>query len=229
MTPPIWWISVTPENVDELSNAEIDIVLDSERAKNRKEIAHDFSQESKEKLEKSLEFENDTFKINSKWWEEVTDKDKGDPILGKFVWKKPKVKANATGDVVEYLEGDAKWEQIFITYGAFIREVCKAKKCSKEDAEKKYLMTIDELKEKMKDKPNGSEEYKKFFNEEVNAHLAGYWSPNNETFYDVERRLSIWLVGGANASFDQVRWEQADGNRYFGGMVFGFSGYLLKN
>ena len=56
--------------------------------------------ESKETLTKSLEFEKDTFKIDSKGWkEEIRD------VYGKG---KMKVKVNATGDVVEYLEGDAK-------------------------------------------------------------------------------------------------------------------------
>ena len=41
--------------------------------------------ESKETLTKSLEFEEDTFKIDSKGWKEVTNKDKDDPILSKFV------------------------------------------------------------------------------------------------------------------------------------------------
>lgn len=58
----------------------------------------------------------------------------------------------------------------------------KAKNCSKKEAEKKYLMTVDELKEKKKDKPSYSEEYKKFFNDEFNGHLAGYWHPYNERF-----------------------------------------------
>ena len=70
---------------------------------------------------------------------------------------------------------------------------------------KRYLMTRDEFKEKMKDKPDGSEEYKKFFNEEVNGHLAGYRSPNNETFYDVGGRSNVWLVGGSRANFDRHR------------------------
>jgi len=56
---------------------------------------------------------------------------------------------------------------LFITYDAFIREVMKAKNCTQEEVESKYLMTVDEFKSKMEDKPNNSEEYKKFFNQEV--------------------------------------------------------------
>lgn len=181
--------------------------------------------ESKETSTKSLEFENDTFKIDSKWWREVTNKDKDDPFLGKFVWKKPKVKANDTWDVVEYLDGDAKWEQIFITYDAFIREVKKAKNCTtQEEVEKKYLMTEDELKEKMKDKPSGSKEYEKFYNQEVKDHLAGYWDPGDEKFSDVGGRSGVWLVGGGSADFGQTEWNWGDYGR-----ECGFSGRLLKN
>lgn len=172
--------------------------------------------ESKEILTKSLEFEEDTFKIDSKGWKE----EKRD-VYGKW---KMKVKVNATGDVVEYLEGEAKWEQIFITYDAFIREVMKAKNCSKEEVEKKYLMTIDEFKEKMKDKPDGSEEYKKFFNKEVKGHLAGYWHPNLKEFDDIGGRSNVWLAGGSNALFNQNKWCRYDSNR-----GYGFSGRLLKN
>ena len=87
-----------------------------------------YDKESKEKMEKSLEFEESTFKINSIWWkEEKRNVDQWNPM---------KVKVNATGDVIEYLEWPAKWEQIFISYDAFIREVCKAKSCTQNVAEK---------------------------------------------------------------------------------------------
>ena len=197
-----------PENPDEISKQ-----ADKIRAQKAKE--------KKEKKEKLL-FEEDTFKIDSKWWKEATDKD--DPITGKFVDKWIRVKANPTWDVVEYLKGDAKWEQIFITYDAFIREVCKAKNCSKEEVEKKYLMTIDELEEKMKDKPDGSEEYKKFFNQEIKDHLAGYWDPHDRKFYSIGGRSDVWLVGGGNATFIQSLWHWD-----YNDSGYGFSGRLLKN
>jgi len=62
------------------------------------------TKESKEVAKKSLEFESDTFKIDSTDWKEVTKADKNNSLLAKFVGKEPKVKVNATGDVVEYLE-----------------------------------------------------------------------------------------------------------------------------
>ncbi len=172
--------------------------------------------ESKETLTKSLEFEEDTFKIDSKGWKEEK----------RNVYNKGemKVKVNATWDVVEYLEWPAKWEQIFITYDAFIREVMKAKNCSKEEVEQKYLMTVDELKEKMKDKPDRSDEYKKFFNKEVKGHLAGYWNPNNDIFSNIGERSHVWLAGGDGADFDQYEWSWYNFNRNYG-----FSGRLLKN
>jgi len=84
-------------------------------------------------------------------------------------------------------------------------------------------MTRDELKEKMKDKPSGSEEYKKFFNEEVNGHLAGFWNSYNEGFSNVGERSNFWLAGGNNASFNQYRWN-CNYCRHFG-----WGGRLLKN
>ena len=62
--------------------------------KNIKLICRPLVKEVKEVKEKSLEFEKDMFRINSEWWKEVTDKDKDNPILCKFVWKEPKVKVN---------------------------------------------------------------------------------------------------------------------------------------
>ena len=56
---------------------------------------------------------------------------------------------------------------MFITYDAFIREVMKAKNCTQEEVETKYLMTTSEFKQKMKGKPNRSEEYVRFFDKEI--------------------------------------------------------------
>jgi len=85
-------------------------------------------------------------------------------------------------------------------------------------------MTVDELKEKMKDKLSGSEEYKKFFNDEVKGHLAGYWFPHYERFYGIGERSDVWLAGGNNAYFRQDKWSRDGDDRNYG-----FSGRLLKN
>ena len=180
--------------------------------------------ESKEKFIKSLEFEPDTFKIDSTGWREITEADITSRIFSKFVGKRPRVKANITGDVVEYLDWPAKGEQIFITYDAFIREVKKDKNCTQEEVEAKYLMTVDEFKQKMEDKPDNSEEYNKFFEQEVKWHLAGYWNPDSKGFYDIGDRSDMWLAGGDGAGFNESRWFRDDGNR-----DYGFSGHLLKN
>lgn len=172
------------------------------------------TEESKETVTKSLEFENDTFKIDSTWWKEEE--------RGAYPNWAIKVKVNATWDVVEYLGSQAKWEQIFITYDAFIREVMKAKNCSKEDVEKKYIMTVDEIKEKMKDKPNKSDEYKEFFNEEIKDYVAGFWSPSSD--FCLGGSFSMWLAGGSSAAFSQYGCDlYADSKNY------GLSGRLLKN
>lgn len=172
--------------------------------------------ESKEMITKSLEFEKDTFKIESKGWKEE-ERD----VYGKG---KMKVKVNTTGDVIEYLEGEAKWEQIFITYGAVIREICIAKDCSKEEAEKKYLMTRDELEEKMKDKPSGSQKYIQFFKNEIKGHLAGYWNPSEKLFNNIGKQSSVWLAGASTANFNN---QKRNLNNYFRNS--GFSVRLLKN
>ncbi len=204
--------------VEALNEQERQKLLDALNKKMRtnKEKKESQKKESKETLTKSLEFEEDTFKIDSKGWKEEKRK-----IYGEW---KIKVKVNATWDVVEYLEWLAKWEQIFITYDAFIREVMKAKNCSKEEVEQKYLMTDDELEEKMKDKPSNSEEYKKFFTNEVKDHLAGFWGPRHEKFLAVGDRFNVWLAGGHSAVFMQNKWGLGSNNRFYG-----FSGRLLKN
>ena len=217
-------LNVTNENVEE--------ILKRQEFKNltKQELlilaeAKDDSKESKETFVKSLEFEPDTFKIDSTDWIEVTKKNSKDhPEIEKFIDKWVKVKVNATGDVVEYLEWSAKWEQLFITYDAFIREVMKSKNCTQEEVEAKYLMTVDEFKQKMEDKPDNSEEYNKFFEQEVKWHLAGYWNPDSKGFYDIGDRSDMWLAGGDGAGFNESRWFRDDGNR-----DYGFSGHLLKN
>ncbi len=181
--------------------------------------------ELKETITKSLEFEKDTFKIDSKGWKEATDEN--DPISWKFVDKWIRVKVNPAWDVVEYLEDKRdckKWEQIFIDYDNFLGYVATDKHCSREEVEKKYLMTKAEFKEKMKDKPYSSEAYKKFFNEEVKDHLTGYWDPGKKTFYLIGEKSDVWLAGGYNASFiiDKCRSEDIYS-------FYGFSGRLLKN
>ena len=183
------------------------------------------TKESKEVAKKSLEFEENTFKIDSTNWIGATKKNSKDhPEIEKFIDKWVKVKVNATGDVVEYLEWSAKWEQLFITYDAFIREVMKSKNCTQEEVEAKYLMTVDEFKQKMEDKPDNSEEYNKFFEQEVKWHLAGYWDPSTKGFYNIGARSSLWLAGGDNADFIENEWGRNDNSR-----GYGFSGRLLKN
>ena len=237
MTPPnnrsFEWEIKTEQQADsiveELNEEERKMLLD---ALNKQMWTKKDMKETKEIFTKSLEFEKETFRISSEWWEEVTKETaKKNSALKKFLDKWIRVKANITWDVVEYMEDKIngnlkckKWEQIFITYDAFISEVKKAKNCTQEEAEKKYLMTIDELQEKMKDKPSGSEAYKKFFNEEVNGSLAGYWDPTNKPFSYIGVRSHVWLVGGNTAYFSQHIWNWNYHNRYFG-----FSGRLLKN
>ena len=189
------------------------------------------AKEWKETMTKSLEFAEDTFRIESKDWEEVTDKDTNNEFLAKFVWKWVRVKANDSWNVVECLEdciiGDQKCnkgEQLFIDYDIFIDYVAKDKGCSIQEAEARYMMTIKELKEKMKDKPSGSEAYKKFQAEEINGHNAGCWNPLVKKFYGVGERSYIWLVGGVSAGFNQN-----DRYCYTDYREFGFSGRLLKN
>jgi len=62
------------------------------------------TKEAKETFVKSLEFEPDTFKIDSTGWKEVTRADRDDPTLGKFTFEVGIVKVNATCDVVEFIK-----------------------------------------------------------------------------------------------------------------------------
>jgi hypothetical protein len=61
-------------------------------------------------------------------------------------------------------------------------------------------MTEEEFEKKMKDKPEGSEGYKNFFNKEI-KHPAGYWDYIGKKFYDVGEDYCIWLAYGRTATF----------------------------
>ena len=165
--------------------------------------------EEKESSKKSLEFEKNTFRIDSTWWKVPTE--------GKFAWKW--VKVNPKGDVVEDLKTG---EQYFLGYRNFLKYVAMDKWCAEREVEEKYLMTKEEFIEKM----NGMspEEYKDFYNKEIRNHLGGHWDPVTENFYGVGEVSNIWLVDGDNAEFSAHGFYSDSGNE-----LFGFSGRLLKN
>ncbi len=176
----------------------------------KEEIATNLSSESKEVAKKSLEFEEDTFKIDSTSWQEETRTVNG---------ASKKVKVSPQWDVLEYLEWPAKGEQLFIIYAGFIKYVAQAKWCSVQEAEQKYLLTREELQTKMK-----QVDYTEFYNSQIKGHLAGCWDPGNKRCYDVGSRSFIWLAGGLFAGFNQGNWGYNDIYA-----SFGFSGRLLKN
>lgn len=170
---------------------------------------------SKEKVTKSLEFEEDTFKIDSTGW-----KQEARSIYG---WWKIKVKVNAANDVIEYLEWPHKWEQLFIGYAAFITELCRAKNCSPQEAEQKYLMKIDELEENMQ-AIRVAWIYHDFYTTEVENHLAGYLHPYRKVLEAIGKSSFIWLFDGYYARFSENGWFCWDrGNK-----EYGLSGRLLK-
>jgi hypothetical protein len=118
-----------------------------------------------------------------------------------------------------------KGEQLFIDYNSFIKHVAEAKNCSIEDVETKYLMTIQEFRQKMADKPKGSEEYKDFYNKEISGKEAGYWGSTRQRHCILDNRCSnIWLSGGLNIKFYDTEWDRNDCAK-----EYGFSGRLLKN
>lgn len=214
MTPPIEWIEIRNSKKAESVVSKLDVeekefllkALESEKKQEGKE--------SKETATKSLEFEKDTFKIDSTWWEQEKR-----VIFNR--WEED-VKVNPEWDVIEH-EG----EQIFLTYDAVIREVMKSKNCSKEEVEKKYLMNFDEFLEKMEDKPSGSEEYMKFFNEECKDHLAGgYWSTSDGRKWIMNHRetFNMWLTRGCDATFAYGKWYA-----HYNWKKDGHSVRLLKN
>jgi len=113
----------------------------------------------------------------------------------------------------------------------------KAKNCSKEEVEKKYLMTIDEFLEKMEDKPPYSEEYKIFFNKEIKNHLWGVLKDTCDdnfcesggialTLMDKWKCLYMWLDANHYVRFDEDtrRISKIDDD-----LDWGFSGLLLNN
>jgi len=171
--------------------------------------------------EKSLEFEKDTFRIDSAWWVE--------PIEGVFAWKK--VLVNPTWDVVEYLEDyirdgviiPTKGKQMFMNYDSFIKYVAQDKKCSVQKAEKKYILNEEEYKKKMR-QIDRDWTYPDIYKEYIKDHLMGYWYPDGDKFDDVGRWANFWIAGGGHAALSKYGWDYIPHNRYFG-----FSGRLLKN
>lgn len=227
-------VSQDKELFANLSKEEI-IEKKKERAKNFKKDNRFLldelktqKKESKEIFTKSLEFEWDTFKVDTTWWNEKT--------RGFYIWKM-KCKLDSDQFIIEYFDENfdifnVKWEQIFITYSIFVREVMKAKNCSKEEVEKKYLMTVDEFKEKMKDKPSDSDEYKEFFNKEIASHLSGWTLQYDATVSDVWDVSVVWLAGGSQVVFypDKFVIREVDGSHsYYPYYKQWCSGRLLKN
>ena len=139
-------------------------------------------------------------------------------------WKKMiRIKVNSSNDVVEFLEWPAKWEQLFITYEAFMREVCKSKNCSPEEAKQKYLLNADEMKAKMENLEEHTPEYFEFFAKEIEPFMAGHRS-NRKWFRRVDGRYEMRLSDGTHAKFNSVTWYVTTNSKYFG-----FSIRLLKN
>ena len=173
-----------------------------------KSTSKEETDESKENVDGSLELEQDTFKIDSTGREEMKGEGYQHPRV--------RIKVHANKDVIEYMDWDAKGEQLF-TYDALIREVSKAKNCSKEDVEKKYLMTEKAIEDEMKDKEFNSKEYKEFYEKEFSKHLAWFCHGETEEFINIGESSNTWLAGKCVVYFDVRTWylEECSGDFYF--------------
>jgi hypothetical protein len=141
-----------------------------------------------------------------------------------YDWWTARVKVNPDWDVVEYLDGPTKGEQIFITYDAFVWAACKYKKCSRKTLEKKYLPTPEKLALLAGNPWESSPQYGEFYNNNIKENqLAGYYIPRGEKIWNLGKRLCIWLAGGGDADFKNDKR-----NHDKGGKSYGFSGRLLK-
>ena len=102
------------ESVEETAGENIDLKTEirlgaSENIATSLQHKKSDAKESKETFVKSLEFEENTFKIDSTGWIEATMENfRNHPeienLIKKFMIKNVTVKVNATGDVVEYLD-----------------------------------------------------------------------------------------------------------------------------
>lgn len=164
-------------------------------------------------------FEENTLHVDSDWWLE----EKEINLYEKWEWK-VKVKTNHDWDIMEILEWPSKWEQIFLTYDAFVFYACKYKKCSKKILEKKYLPTPEKLVLMAGNPRENSTKYKKFRKSTIkDSQLTGYYIPRGEKLWNFAKRSCIWLAGGWDADFLDDKW-----NHDSGGKSYGFSGRLLK-
>jgi len=125
---------------------------------------------------------------------------------------------------MEYLEGPAKWEQLFVTYDAFVEYACAYKGCSKKILEEKYLPTEEKLTLLAGKQKENSEQYKKFYTTAIQKNqYAGYFIPRGEKLGRVGECAIMWLAGGNDAEFSKEWWKMTRG-----GKNYGFSGRLFK-
>lgn len=187
---------------------------------------------SKEIVKKSLEFEEDTFTIASKDWDEVTpEAAEKNPLLERFLTCGYRVKANTTGDVIEYLEWPQQGEQLFIfdykvasERERFLGYIASAKWCSINEVEQRYFLTKEEFKEKMQYIPKWSTDYKKWVEKNIKEkHMAGYWDAKSKKCYS-GLQFVLWLADGYLALFDKDEYDVS-----YSSSLFGFSVRLLKN
>lgn len=224
MTPPIEDIKVTPENAKDLTDEEIDIVVTEKQTRLSANLSDSKEKkESKETVTKSLEFEEDTFKIDSTWWDVIERKGWG--YSGKS--EMFKVKISPDRDVYEFLEWPQKWEQIFCYYKSFIKYVAADKKCTVEQAEDKYLLSKYEFLHilNMRERREKISEYdqtREFVSNNLEQHMAGYFDNREKRFYSVGSRASFWLIDEGCALNRNWEVHRLEKNR------IGCSGRLLK-
>ncbi len=171
-------------------------------------------------IKKRPELEGNTLCISNKWRDDIS-------IHAYKKWEFIPVKVNATGDVIEYADGPAEKEQLFIGYQNFLREACRYKHCTAKELEEKYLPTEEKLTliawpQKQEGVPP-SEKYQKFFEEYIKPRKkAGYFIPHGEKIGRIWERLYAWMAGGKNVDFTEAWWEVTEG-----GDEYGFSGLLF--
>lgn len=119
-----------------------------------------------------ITLQKENYKIDSTNWKEITDQNG------------VKVKESPEWDVLEYVEWDYKWEQLF-TRWAVERLWIKDK-----------LPTYEQMKELAWD------DYKQFLKDN-NIKFCGWRNPNNKKFYNIDKEFDVWCEDGSNFSGDR--------------------------
>ncbi|EKD24524.1 MAG: hypothetical protein ACD_80C00214G0003 [uncultured bacterium (gcode 4)] len=208
MTPPIWKNPITLENVENLTDVEIDIFLNSKKVKAR--IIDNLIAKNNEELDKQMgisELEEQNHREKSDKTRKIKKESAKIWDWKKYTIEKIEVKTNPEWDIKEYVSwvpNHLIWEQLFSKKAlrrlkwSFGR--LPTKRMIQKIINTQPWETIDE-------------KYVNFRKKYIEHRLAGSLETIEENFHDINWLMHCWLDGyGDCANFGQDTW--ADDHTY---------------